>query len=126
MESLKPTAVITTNCNPVSAMTCGPLRVTGQGQHALYRQSQPINFLSFRHAIRHRLGVAFYEWIGYAYLMTYTIRISDENTEDIIDMEDATDIWAMFENYCKTSERGETVELRKDGVAVQKFVNGVD
>lgn len=58
--------------------------------------------------------------------MTYTIRISDETTADIIDLEDATDVWAMFENYCKTSELGETVELLKDGVAVQKFVNGLD
>lgn len=59
---------------------------------------------------------------GYAYLMTYTIRISDENTADIIDMKDATDVWAMFENYCKTAERGETVELLKDGKAVETFV----
>lgn len=55
--------------------------------------------------------------------MTYTIRISDATTADIMNMEDATDVWGWFDSHCRMSERGETVELLKDGVPVQTFVN---
>lgn len=55
--------------------------------------------------------------------MTYTITISDSETTDVLDMEDVTDVWAWFDAHCRTSERGETITLLKDGVEVQKFVN---
>jgi hypothetical protein len=55
--------------------------------------------------------------------MTYTIRISDANTVDIIDMEDSTDVWAWFDTHCKMSEKGETLELLKDGRPVETFLN---
>ena len=51
--------------------------------------------------------------------MTYTIKISDSNGSEIIDMEDVIDVWGWFENYCKTAETGETIELLKDGKTIQ-------
>lgn len=54
----------------------------------------------------------------------YEIRFTDQSGTETIEMEeDVTEPIDWFETHCKTSERGETLTLLKDGVEVTTYVN---